>query len=139
MKTRVPISVTLIAFTVLIFTAWNGLRLYETILNWELLIKYDSQPGPLYMALFSSIWIIASLVVLIELLKGNSRRWLSILKITTIIFTFWFWLDRLSFQKTQLSNSFPLGFTILMLLFMSMLLNHRHTQFYIKQRETHDR
>lgn len=139
MKTKIPLSVTLLAMTVLIFTSWNGLRLYETILNWEILIKYDSLPGPLYMAVFSLIWVLVSLVALFGLMKGNSRRWLLIIKITTFLFAIWYWFDRLLFQKTQISYLFPFVFTFLMLLFVSTLLNHRHTQYYFNQRETHDR
>jgi len=139
MKTKTPLSVTILAMTVLFFTSWNGLRLYETIMNWGILIQYDSQPGPLYMAVFSLIWLIVSLVAIIGLLKGNSRRWLLIIKITTFLFTIWYWIDRLLFQKTQISSLFPFVFTVLVLLFVLTILNHRNTQYYFKLRETHDR
>ena len=139
MKTKTPLSVTLLIMTVLIFTLWNGLRLYETIQNWEILIKYNSQPGPVYMSVLSLIWIIASLVTIIGLLKKNSRQWLLILNLNTFLFTIWFWVDRLLFQKTQISFIFPLVFSGIMILFILTLLNHRHTQNYFKQRETHDR
>jgi hypothetical protein len=138
MKTKTPLSVTMLVLTVLIFATWNGLRLYETILNWEILRKYNSQPGPLYLSVLSMVWLLVSLIVLIGLLKGNSR-WLLLIKLTTFLFTIWYWVDRLLFQKTQISYLFPVVFTGFMLLFVSTLLNHRHTHNFFKQRETHDR
>jgi hypothetical protein len=138
MKTKTPLSVTMLVLTVLIFATWNGLRLYESILNWEILRKYNSQPGPLYLSVLSMIWLLVSLIVLIGLLKGNSR-WLLLIKFTTFLFTIWYWVDRLLFQKTQISYLFPVVFTGFMILFVSTLLNHRHTHNFFKQRETHDR
>ena len=139
MKIKTPLSVTLLTITVLIFTSWNGFRLYETILNWDILIKYNSQPGPLYMVVFSLIWFLLSLVAIIGFLKGDPKRWSLILKLISFLFTIWYWVDRLLFQKTQISFLFPLVLTILMLLFILTLLNHRQTKNYFKQRETHDR
>jgi len=138
MKTKQPITVTILAVTVLIFTTWNGLRLIETIVNWEILRKYNSRPGPLYMSVISLVWLLIGLVVIIGLLKGFSK-WLLIIKLVPFLYTIWYWIDRLLFQKTQISNLFPLVMTTFMLLFVSTLLNHRHTQYYFKQRETHDR
>lgn len=138
MKTKTPLSVTMLVLTVLIFATWNGLRLYESILNWEILRKYNSQPGPLYLSVLSMVWLLVSLIVLIGLLKGNSR-WLLLIKFTTFLFTIWYWVDRLLFQKTQISYLFPVVFTGFMILFVSTLLNHRHTHNFFKQRETHDR
>jgi len=128
----------MLSLTVLSLTTWNGLRLYEIIVNWEILRKYNSQPGPLYMSVVSLIWLLIGPVVIIGLLKRFSN-WLIIIKLVTFSYTIWYWFDRLLFQKTQISNLLPLVMTVFMLLFVSILLNHRHTQYYFKQRETHDR
>jgi uncharacterized BrkB/YihY/UPF0761 family membrane protein len=133
-----PFSVTMLALTVLIFTTWNGLRLYETILNWEILRKYNSQPGPVYMSILSLVWILISLAITIGLLKGNSRS-LLFTKLAAYLYTTWFWIDRLAFQKTQIAYLFPLVVTVFMLLFISILLKFRDTQYYFKQRDTYDR
>ena len=135
MMAKPPLPVTMFALTVLTITAWNGLRLYETILNWEILRKYNSQPGPLYLTAISLVWFLIGLAVIIGLLKGNTRS-LIFIKFATFLFTLWYWVDRLLFQKTQITHLFPLVLTGFMLLFVSILLNHRYTQYYFKQRET---
>lgn len=133
-----PVPVTLIALTVLTITTWNGLRLYETISNWEILQNYNSQPGPLIMSVISLVWILIGLVAIFGLFIGKSS-WLLFIKLATILFTLWYWVDRLLFQKTLITHLFPIVLTGFMLLFVSILINHRYTQYYFKQRETHDR
>lgn len=139
MKSKIPLSVTLLTMTVLFFTAWNGLRLFETIVNWEILIKFDAQPGPIYMAIFSLVWCLAGLVAFLGLLRGNYYLWMFMIKLITILYTIWYWVDRLLFQKTNIYFLFPIVFTIIMILFITTIFNHRNTQNYFKQRETHDR
>ena len=130
--TKPPLPVTMLALTVLIITTWNGLRLYETILFWEILRKYNSQPGPLYMSAMSVIWVLIGLVAIIGLLKRRPW-WILFIKYATFIFTLWNWVDRLLFQKTTISHLSPLVLTVFMLLFVSILLNHRYTQYYFNQ------
>lgn len=133
MKSKIPSSVTILIISVLIFTAWNGLRLYETILYWEILQKYNSQPGPYYLISASLIWLISGLFILFGLLYRKTIHVILITKITAILYAVWYWIDRIFIQKTQTIILFPLIMTCIMLLFTLLILNLKQTQNYFKQ------
>lgn len=133
-----PFTVTLLTLIVLTFTTWSGIRLFQTMRYWNILISYNSQPGPLYMTITSLVWVLIGTALTFGLIIGNSR-WLLFLKLTVIFFTIWNWIDRLMLQNSLLSIQFPLAITVFMLLFIAMLINHKNTKFYFKLRDTHDR
>ena len=138
MKSKKPFSVTILIISVLIFTAWNGLRLYEIILYWEVFVQYNSHPGAYYLASFSLIWLISSLIILIGFLKRKSKHVIFLAKLISILYVAWYWIDRIVFQNTLINILFPLIITVIMLLFILILLNLKHTQIYFKLRENHD-
>ncbi|OGN75894.1 MAG: hypothetical protein A2X25_01765 [Chloroflexi bacterium GWB2_49_20] len=128
----------MLALTVLIFTILNGLRLYEIILHWDILKKYNSHPGPEYMSILSLIWFLIGFTLIIGLLKGYSRSFL-LTSLAVFFYTIWFWIDQLFLQNSQISYLIPLVVSVFMILFFFILLRCRDTQYYFKQRETHDR
>jgi phosphate/sulfate permease len=136
--TKQPRHVTILIMTVLTFTVLNGVRLYETILNWDLLIIYNAQPGPIYMAALSLAWILASLLILFTLIKGYPRSSLY-MNLASILFACWYWLDRTLLQYGQRPTTIPLVGTVFMLLFIFLLTRPDYHHPFYKQRDLHDR
>lgn len=138
MPTKKPFSVTILSLSVLIFTSMMGFRLFEIAKNWDLLIHYNSHPGPIFLSIVSLIWVITGLILILCLIKKYSRS-LLLIRIVAYTYILYYWVDRLFLQQDHISHLFPMLITGFMLLFISMLNNNKPTQQYFKQRETHDR
>jgi uncharacterized membrane protein len=133
-----PLSVTILVVIVLSFTAYNCVRLYETIQNWDLLLKYNSRLGPFYMVSVALAWILIGIALNFGLVKNNPR---SILFTNLAAFTYacWYWFDRTIFQYGQHSIVIPLGGTLVMLLSIFFLSRYIQTHHFVKLRDSHDR
>ena len=137
-KTKRPFNVTLVAFVVLIFSVWNGIKLSGVILFWPSLIEYRSSPGPLYNALTSAIWLVAGITLFWGLWSGWRRgRQAAIVVIAG--YTLWYWLDRLVLQQGYQANwLFTLVSTaILLLVVLSVLLSRGASRFFRKESYEH--
>ncbi|NCP15771.1 hypothetical protein GW866_01830 [bacterium] len=126
-----PLGVTLLAWFVLCLTAWNGLRLGAAISFWNTLRQYDALPGPLYIAASGAVWCLASLPLFWGLWRG--KAWARIIAIlAAILYTSWYWFDRLALQPVPHANwPFALSVNILFLIFtLIVLLNPRNTSYF---------
>lgn len=96
-----PLPVTIVILFVLCITAWNGLRAFTAIINWDILFRFNGKPE--YIFASGLIWVIAGLVLFIAL--ANRKRFaLHIGLILSIIYLIWYWLDRLVLQASPASN-----------------------------------
>lgn len=129
-----PISVTILLMFVLFFILFQSLRIYSILINWKILINYNSHPGPLYLILTSITWFLIGLWVVICILRRYSKTSLSIY-IATGIYIIWFWVDRILFQHRVNAIFYPLIGTCLMLLFIIHLLTHQDSKIYFQRAE----
>jgi hypothetical protein len=99
--TNHPFTVTIVAVFVLFITAWNTIRAYTAIANWDVLSRFDNNPA--YVLASGLAWTIAGLVLYISLANGKrfaSRAGL----ILSVLYMIWYWLDRLIIQATPAGN-----------------------------------
>jgi len=104
---------------------WTGcLRLYLTLVDWQLLIVIGVQPGPLYLAVYGFVIGAAGLVVAAGLFFR--QRWApAAARVTAIAAAAWFWLDRILFTRSSggwTNWPFSVGMTVLCLLFVFLVL-----------------
>jgi len=120
---RRPISVTLLAWGVLILTMSNVLRFGSTLAQWELILRLMERPGPIYIAATGLIWALAWLIVFLSLWFG--LRWARLATFSAaIIYSSYYWMDRLIYQSevTRKNISFSLGITILFLISTAIIM-----------------
>jgi len=132
-----PLRVTLFAWIVLGLSAWNALRLVETLLFWRVLTEYGAQPGPVYMAARGAFWLAFGLGLTAGMLRGSRWAWPAAAAFT-LGYGLWHWLDRLLAQDPTPAWPFALGLTfILMSLAAFILLSPRTLRYF--HREPHER
>jgi len=109
-------------FLILAWTGW--LRLYLTLVDWQLLMVIGVRPGPLYLAAYGIVCGAAGLVVAISLFLR--QPWApAAARVTAIITTAWNWLDRILFTRSAggwTNWPFSAGMTVLCLLFVFLVL-----------------
>lgn len=90
-------------FASLILIAITGwLRLYQSIYQWDWLLRYEITPGPLYTAIYGFIIGVAGL--LNAIFFWLKVRFVKKFTLINILFVFgWWWFDYLVFSKTALA------------------------------------
>jgi hypothetical protein len=137
MKKR-PVLISILTWVVITFTTANCLRLYETFINWQILIKYKSVPSPVYITASTLFWIIAGVFISVGLIRGI-KRILAYSLLGVSFFLIWFWIDRLVIQSRQNSHLFPMVATAFMILFILMTYFRTRNSYYFQQRDPNDR
>jgi hypothetical protein len=104
---------------------WTGfLRLYLTLVDWQLLMVIGMRPGPLYLAAYGIVIGTAGLVVAAGLFFR--QRWApAAARVTAIVATAWFWLDRIFFTRSPggwTNWPFSAGMSALCLLYVFLVL-----------------
>ena len=122
-----PFSVTILLWLVLSLTVWSILRLVSAIQWWQILSELASPPGPLYIAISASVWLLVGLVLLWGI--WQAKAWIQ----TALLgagagFTVWYWCDRLFLQMSHQNWPFALGLTVLMLIIVMICVAHPHTK-----------
>jgi hypothetical protein len=80
--------------TLLVFSLDSWLRFQQALVNWNYLISLGAIVLPLYLAVSGAAWGVVSLVVAVGL--WFYQRWAVIgTGIGAVLFTAWYWLDRL--------------------------------------------
>ena len=133
-----PLSVTILIMTVLAYTIANGIRLFETIKNWDLLQNYGARPGPVYMICLAMFWVLIGIALSNGLINAKPRSILY-MNIAAILYTCWYWFDRTIFQHKSHTILIPLLSTIFMLLFIFLLSKYSQTHHIYRLRDSHDR
>ena len=122
-----PIRVSLLAILVLIIAIFGGIRLGESIYFWKTLIEYGAHP--LYTALSGLVWLVAGLLLVWGVWRGLRWAWRAAL-FGTIVYTAWYWLDRLIVQRPHMNDPFSLITTALLLMLVLVILFSRRTRNY---------
>jgi len=129
-----PVGITILAIFFLLFAAWNGLRLGETIFFWKTLEGYGG--SPLYIALTGAFWLIVALILFWACLNGKAWGRLTAFG-GTFGYTIWYWFDRLVLQKPHANWPFVLAVDIVFLLAVFLVLIAPNTRIFF-QRDTHE-
>ncbi len=88
-----PAGVSLLAFVVLIIAAVGGIRLAQSIENWNSLAGLP-QVSPLYLALTGLFWALTGLPLAVALWKGSPHSgWAA--RIFILLYSLYAWMDRL--------------------------------------------
>lgn len=134
-----PASVTTLMWLVFILIVWNAIRLGASIVNWDLLADFAPCPGPAYIAGSGFIWILCGLATCILLHRRNPRAHLATAAFA-ITYVIWWWADRLILQQQAQANwAFSLALTGIVIILTIILIFHRTTIAYFRQRERHER
>ncbi len=130
-----PIRISFLAICVLWFTGVNGLRLGEAIYFWKTLEEYRA--SPLYISLSGGLWLIIGLTLAWGLWQG--KPWARIAGTCGIIlYTFWYWFDRLVLEVPHANWPFVLIANIILLLILFILLFSQKSSLFYK-RDVHER
>ena len=118
-----PFLVTLLGWGVLIFTMFNAVRFGAALAQWDLLLDLSPKPGPFYIAATGLFWTLGWLTVYLSI--EFKWRWVRKAILTfSILYTIYYWLDRLLFQTSQArsNTTFVLVGTVLGLVFVIITL-----------------
>ena len=97
-----PFLFKLFAFSFLLISVTGWLRLYQSIYQWQWLVKYAVQPGPFYTAIYGLI--VGGLMLaclLIFWLKTPYAKAFTLGAVLTVVLYSWF--DYLVLSKTSLA------------------------------------
>jgi hypothetical protein len=138
-RLRRPQRVNLLICTAFLLAAWNGLRLGEAIVFWQILREYGARPDPIYIAVSSGVWLIAGLILAGGLWLGKSWAWYAALGCAAG-YPVWVWFERLALLQPHANWPFELGITLTCLSIVLILLFTRKTiSFFQIQRKSDER
>jgi hypothetical protein len=127
--TRRPIGVYFLSLFILCLSLWNGLRLIQAIHFWPILNEYKAYPGPLYVAISGGLWLLVGLFLLWGFWRGRRWAWFSTLG-SVVIYTAWYWSDRLILQEPHPNWPFALLSTVISILFFGILFRRKTLSFF---------
>lgn len=102
-------------FLILAFS--GGLRLWQSLLHWQLIGDLNARPGALYMAAYGACMLLAGLVGALALSLRPTWAGLAA-KCAAGIAAGWYWLDRLAFTRSVSARTnlvFAIAFSLLCL------------------------
>ena len=126
-----PIRVTLLALITLAMALWNGLRLGQAIVLWNILDKYGR--WPLYIAISGGLWFLGGIILFQGLWRRKFWSWSLAIGIT-LLYEFYYWLDRTLVQEQNANWPFALATSIIFLLIIMLILFSPQTRQYFSKR-----
>lgn len=114
------ISVTLSLWLVLIFTAWNLIKIWTFIAWRNVLIEFSIQLNPYFSAIISTMWALSGFVLAYGILQ--KKAWsLKMLPALAAGYTVWYWSERLIWQngKTNLWFAIFVNFVLVIIIYFS--------------------
>jgi hypothetical protein len=137
MKTKIPLTVTGMAWAVLIVAIWNLFRFGSALANWTMLQELAPRPGPWYIALTASFWTLACFAAW----RAIRRRYIhaqGVYLLTLYGYAAWWWADRLFLQQPRTNGVFAVLVTALLLIDIAADFFNRRATIYFTKRETHE-
>jgi hypothetical protein len=132
-----PLCATFLLWSVLTLSGLSGVRLGTTIYWWLRLSPFISIPMRIYLIVGAFFWLCVSLIILLGLIKGV--RWsLEATGGAAILFSIWYWIDRLVLTMPGTNWYFSLVVTMLLLICVILCARHPRTRTFFYQRETND-
>ncbi len=112
-----PFSVTLSLVLVLIFTAWNFIKLW-TLLAWQdVLLEFATSPNLYMSVIISTILVIAGIVLCRGILQ--KKVWsVKMLPALAAGYTVWYWSERIIWQNGKTNLWFVIAVNLITLIFI---------------------
>jgi len=129
-----PLSVTLLAFGVLIIAGFNLVRGIQAAIHWQFLSPLLNGLA-LYQALSGFLWAAVGLPLAWGLWRGS--HWSArLVRWATLIYCVYFWLDRLLLRKGLEPANLPfiLSLTIVVIFFVFWTVSKRSVRAYFGER-----
>ena len=130
-KKQKPSTLTLLTLFFLGLTLWNGLRLVQAIAYWSILVEYQADPRPLYIATSGGIWFLVGFFNVWGLWQGKAWAWFSALG-GMLGYGFWYWFDRVVFQENHSNWPFALAFTIVLIICFCVMFRYSIIAFFFQ-------
>lgn len=112
-----PFIVTLTGELVLIFTAWNVLRLWTSLAWNATLSEYPLRISPAASAAIGFIWAIAGLIVWWELWQRKAWSFKLLVGLAAT-YTVWYWCERLLWQNPRPNVPFAVFVNLVLFVFI---------------------
>ena len=94
---KTPFSVTILGGLALIFMALNTVRFGVALVEWDLLLEFMPQPGPIYIAATGLWWALCWLAVFLGI--ELARKWSRVaFLLISFLYASYYWIDRFLFQ-----------------------------------------
>jgi hypothetical protein len=127
MKKNRPLEIGILSLLLAWLSVWNGLRLVESFRFWDTSLAYDSQPGPLYIALSGGVWCL--LAALLAWATWTGKRWSrGTLLGTGVVYAIWVWIDRFLLQNPHGNEVFTRVAIIAGFIMFILLLSSKNTR-----------
>jgi hypothetical protein len=137
MPRKRPFGVTLFLWMVLCLSAWGLLRLLATLRWWDVLDRFHSSLGPVYLVITGAAWMVAGVVLLWSIWAG--KRW-AYLAVPISIFAWLaeYWLERIFFQDPRANLPFMIAITIVVSAMILLITYNRKTKEFLLKSEEHE-
>jgi hypothetical protein len=128
---RLPFRVTLLYWLVLIFAAWNSLRLWTALAWQDVLNEFSASPPPIVTAISGGVWTIFGILLLWGI--WQKKAWAGILLVGVASgYSIWYWVERLAWQSPHPNWAFVV--IVNLAVFIFILFNAK-----LLSREAHER
>ena len=130
-RVRRPASVTFLAVLVLTIGGLNLIRVAQTLLQWSFLEEL-LPISPAYFALTGLIWGLLGLVLIWGLWRGET--WVpKLLRVSSLIYVIYIWVDRLLVRdpsSRSVNELFSALLTVSVLVIILLILSRRNVKVY---------
>lgn len=130
-RVRRPASVTFLAVLVLTIGGLNLIRVAQTLLQWSFLEEL-LPISPAYFALTGLIWGLLGLVLIWGLWRGET--WVpKLLRVSSLIYVIYIWVDRLLVRhpsSRSVNELFSALLTVSVLVIIFLILSRRNVKVY---------
>jgi hypothetical protein len=126
-----PLRVTLLYLLVLTLTAWNGLRLWTSLVWENVLNEFSARESPIIMTTSAAIWMVAGIILIWSM--WQKKAWAAKLLIGAAAgYSVWYWSERLIWQIPHPNWLFAVIVNLVVLIFVPFSIN-------LLSREAHER
>ncbi|MCC7118821.1 MAG: hypothetical protein IT310_09875 [Anaerolineales bacterium] len=136
MPGKFPFRVTLLLWSVLIFIAWNLLRVW-TALSWRgVLSKFQLSPSLWVIAVSGLFWALCGIFLLYGIWR--EKAWARKLLIGSVAgYTVWFWCERFLYQMPRPNWLFTVILNLIAILLIRLTINSLQREAYEREPEHH--
>ena len=137
MPLKRPFSVTLLAWMVLILSAWGLTRFVAALRAWDILYEFDASLSPLYLSITGAGWSVVGGVLLSGIWMG--RSWVRPTFIASIfIWLIEYWLERILFQLPRANLPFSLACSVIFIIITVSITILPDTKSFFTKSEEHE-